>query len=132
MNTYSCGHIRTVKNTDQNMTTGNRCLTCSKDRAKRNAAMIDDWLGGMVQTDVAEKYDISVSRLSVLIRRSGAVLSTAEHGRRVQAGIKTTRGRKPAWPDCPAHLKHEYMRLRKSYGISAQDARAAIEKDMAV
>lgn len=126
MNTFTCGHNRTVSNTNKAMTTGNRCLTCCNARDARNKAMVADWLGGMMQVEVAKKYGISSARLSIIIRLSGARLSTAEHGRRTQSGIKR-RGRKLAWPNCPDHLRAQYIRMRKSYGYSAADARAILE-----
>lgn len=93
--------------------------------------MISDYLSGMLRRDLAEKYGITISYISLVFTRAGIKLPRVELEKRLRLpSHRPSPGRPRVWPDVPKHLEREYDLLRRGYGISSVDARAAIEKDL--
>ena len=101
--------------------------------AKRDRKMAADFFGGMTQRELAKKYGLTPKHVAsrLALRLKGVTISPEERRKRflraIQNGAKV--GRPQVWPDCPAHLRAEYMRLRKTYEIPAPEARRMLEED---
>lgn len=94
---------------------------------ERNQALFRDYLGGMLQSELAAKYGLSRDRVGFLLYRHGIRLCPAERARRYRIPAKRQNGgRKPAWPDCPPELSDDYRLLRRY--MPAAEARAALER----
>lgn len=116
------------------------CRSCWRARITkpaRDAALAADWRsGGWTKAALAQKYGLSAHRVDTLLCRMGALLPAdvlrerkARYGRAV--GRLAMGGRPAVWPDCPEHLRDEYMRLRNVHGYRAAEARRMLEGDRA-
>ncbi len=123
---WHCGHPATPENTKPGKK-GHRCLRCIEKTAVRDRQMAAEYLGGSTRRQLAEKYDLHIQTVSKILRKQSARLSSEEQARRTRAARSPHCGRRTVWPDCPPHLKREYMRFRNHYGIPAAEARAMLE-----
>lgn len=99
--------------------------------AERDRQMIADCLAGMSHRELGEKYGLEIGSVSARLSLHGVNVPMQERIRRQRAAMQrngSKPGRKPTWPDCPPHLRREYLALRKHYGIAAADARSQLEK----
>lgn len=100
---------------------------------KRNRMMVADFRAGMTQRELGQKYGLETGSVSARLSKLGVHISLSERVRRQKASMHrngTKAGRKPVWPDCPDHIRPEYMKLRKHYGFRAADARAVLETEL--
>lgn len=105
-------------------------------KPERNAALFSDYLSGMSQREVAEKYNLSPSTVSNLLKRHKVKLPEEERRRRFvalarQRVAEGRMGRALTWPDCPPHLLGEYRRLQRSQKFTAREAMEILKADMA-
>lgn len=103
-----------------------------REAAERGRRIAADYIGGMTQRELAEKYGLAESTIaSRLIKRKMKLTPEQRRNRGIVGRAKGAKtGRKPVWPDCPPELRSEYMRLRKNKFIPAADARRLLEASL--
>jgi len=109
-------------------------LASQRKRDRKIAAM---WIeGNHTQAEIGARFKISASAVSMALKRRGvrnhpqavkAMRARLSKRRQNEIALGKRPGRPPIWPDCPAHLKSDYCRFRKAYGIPAAEARAMLE-----
>lgn len=99
------------------------------EAAKRDRAMAADFIGGMTQRELAEKYGLAQSYVAKRLSKRRVTITPEEIRNRGTVARRASDkiGRKAVWPDCPPNLRPEYMRLRKSFNIPAAEARRVLE-----
>lgn len=103
----------------------------SADVSERDRLMIADCLAGMSHRQLSEKYGLEIGSVSARLSHLGVRVPMSERVRRQREAMKrngTRPGRTAIWPDCPSHLRREYLALRKHHGVPAAEARKALEE----
>lgn len=95
------------------------------ERAARRQEIIDDYLAGMTARECAEKYGLTFSTIKSQLCRWGVSLPPEEMRRRAQLAAAKSADKRMVWPDCPAHLRTDYLTLSRY--MSRREARAQLE-----
>lgn len=101
--------------------------------AERDRKMAADFRSGMTTRDLGKKYGLERDSVGARLSKLGVHISMSERVRRQKIAMArngSKPGRKPVWPDCPDHIRPEYMKLRKHYGYRAAEARAVLENEL--
>ena len=99
-------------------------------KSARNASLFAAYARGFTRRDLAALYGLSIKGVDSLFQRHGVTLDPSErirrqvHGRK-RVGFKNV-GRKSCCPDCPPHLRADYIALQ-GRGMRASEARATLE-----
>ena len=91
----------------------------SRKRARRNAAIARQYRAGATLAQLGAQYGLTETGIWRVLDRGGWRLSPEEVRQR-RTG--TSGGRRPIWPDCPAHLQHDYRKARAVIGSHAAKA----------
>lgn len=97
------------------------------EREARNQRLAEDYKNGVPKEELAGKYKLARRSVNFILHKMGACLDESEWKARLSAAGKKSKRGSGVWPDCPEHLKAEYLYLKRNKRIPAAEARAILE-----
>ena len=96
-------------------------LTCKIELAKRDRAMCADYVGGLTQAEIANKYGLSLSYVGKRLSRRGMTLPMSMRVARIQRAVSQS-PYKAGPAGIPAHLRSDYRNIRRT-GFTPPEAK---------
>lgn len=92
------------------------------ERAHRDALIVRAYAKGKTLAQIGRDVGLSESGVSRVLCRCDARPTRTDRVLRRKRRARRLPGRRPFWPDCPAHLAREFRTLRSIIGAEAARA----------